>query len=158
MQDMQVQSLGQEDILKKETATHSYIPTSVQFSSVTQSCPILCNPMDCSTQGFPVHHQLEELVQTLIPWVADAIQASHLLSAPSPPAIRVFARESILHIRWPKYWSFSSASVFPMNIQDWFPLGLTAFISLQSKELSRVFSSITVQKSGTSHRQRSLAG
>ena len=63
------------------------------------------------------------------------------------PSIRVFSNESALHIRWPKYWSFSFlASVFPVIIQDWFTLGLTGLISLQSKGLSRVFSNTTVQK------------
>ena len=62
------------------------------------------------------------------------------------PTIRVFSKESVLRIRWPKYWSFSSASVLQMNIQDWFPLGWTGWISLQSKGLSRVFSNTTVQK------------
>ena len=85
---------------------------SVQFSSVTQSCLTLCNPMDCSKPGFPVHHQLPELVQSHIHWVSEAIQPSHLLSScslPSSifPSIRVFSSESVLLIRWPKYWSFS---------------------------------------------------
>ena len=62
------------------------------------------------------------------------------------PSIRVFSNESVLRIRWPKYWSFNSASVLPMNIQDWFPLGWTGWISLLSKGLSRVFSNTTVQK------------
>ena len=62
------------------------------------------------------------------------------------PSIRVFSNESVLLIVWPKYWSFSFWSVLPMNIQDWFPLGLTGWISLQSKGLSRVFSNTTVQK------------
>ena len=62
------------------------------------------------------------------------------------PSIRVFSNESVLHIRWPKYWSLASASVLPINIQDWFPLGLTGWISLPSKGLSRVFSKTTVQK------------
>ena len=69
-----------------------------QFSSVTQSCPILWDPMDCSTQGFPVHHQLPELAQTHVHQVSDAIQPSHPLSSPSPPvsifpSIRVFSSE-----------------------------------------------------------------
>ena len=85
---------------------------SVQVSSVSQSCPTLCNPMDCSTSGFPVHHQLLELAQTHVCWVGDAIQPSHPLSSPSPrtfnlPRIRVFSNESVLCIKWPKYWSFS---------------------------------------------------
>ena len=62
------------------------------------------------------------------------------------PGIRVLSNESVLHIRWPKYWSFASTSVLPMNIQDWSPLKLTGWISLLSKGLSRVFSNTTVQK------------
>ena len=124
---------------------------SVQFSSVTQSCPALCDPMGCHMLGFPVHHQLPEFTQTHVHQVGDAIQPSHPLSSPSPPAsilpsIRDFSSESVLHIRWTKDWSFRSASVLPMNSQDWFPLGLTGWISLQSKGLSRVFSNTTVQK------------
>ena len=84
---------------------------TTQLSSVTQSCPTLCNPMDCSTHGFPVHHRLLELPQTHVHWVGDAIQPAHplvLLLLPSIfPSIRVFSNESVLHIRWPKYWSFS---------------------------------------------------
>ena len=62
------------------------------------------------------------------------------------PSIRVFSNESVLRIRWPKHWSFSFRSVLPVNVQDWFPLGLTSLISLQSKGLSRVFSNTTIQK------------
>ena len=90
-----------------------------QFSSVAQSCLILCNPMDCSTPGFPVHQQLLELAQTHVHQVGDAIQISHPLSSPSLPAFslcqhQVFSSESVLHIRWPKYWSFSF-SISPFN-------------------------------------------
>ena len=96
---------------------------SVQFSSVSQLCPTLCNPMDGSTPGLPVHHQCPELTQTHVHQVSDAIQPSHLLSAPSPPpsvfsSIRVFSKESVLHIRWPKYWSFSF-SISPFNEYSW---------------------------------------
>ena len=85
---------------------------SVQFSSVAQSCPTLCNPMNCSMPGLPVHHQLLEFTQTHVHRVGDAIQPSHPLSSPSPPApnpssIRVFSNESTLRMRWPKYWSFN---------------------------------------------------
>ena len=90
-----------------------------QFSSVAQLCPTLCDPMDRSTTGLPVHHQLLELVQAHVHRVSDAIQASHPLSSPSPPALnlsqhRVFSNESALRIRWPKYWSFSF-NISPSN-------------------------------------------
>ena len=62
------------------------------------------------------------------------------------PRIRIFSNESVLCIRWPKYWVSASTSVLPMTIQDWFPLGWTGWISLESKGLSRVFSNTTVQK------------
>ena len=105
--------------------------------------------MGCSTPGFPVHHQLPELAQTVsIQFVMPSkhlILCCALLLLPSIfLSIRVFSNESDLCIRWPKYWSF--ASVLPMNIQDWSPLGWTGWISLQSKELSRAFSNTIVQK------------
>ena len=86
--------------------------SSVQFSSVAQSCPTLCDPMNCSTPGLPVQHKLPEFTQTHVHGVGDAIQPSHLLSAPSPPAPnpsqhQSLFNESTLHMRWPKYWSFS---------------------------------------------------
>ena len=86
--------------------------TFSQFISAAQSCLTLCNPMDCSSPGLPVHHQLPGFTQTHVHRVGDAIQPSHPLPSPSPPAfnfpsIRVFSNESVLHIRWPKYWSFS---------------------------------------------------
>ena len=85
-----------------------------QFSSVAQSCPTLCDPMDCSTLAFPVHHQLPEPAQIHVHKVGDAIQPSHPLSSPFPPtfnlsSIRVFSNQSVLHIRWTKDWSFSSS-------------------------------------------------
>ena len=123
-----------------------------QFSSVTQLCLTLCNPMDCSTPGFPVHHQLPELAQTHIRWVSDAILPSDPLSSPSPPAFNrcqrqgLFQRVSSLH-QVAKVLEFQlQASVLPMGIQDWFPLGLAGWLSLQSKGLSRVFPNNTVQK------------
>ena len=122
------------------TYTHS-----VQFSLVTQSCPTLCDPMDCSTAGFPVHHQLLELAQTHVHQIGDAIQPSYPLSSPSPSiflSIRVFSNESVLHIRWPKYWSFSF-SISPPNEYS----GLISFrmdwLDLLAKAISRVFSNIT---------------
>ena len=90
----------------------------LQFSSVSQSCPTLCDPMDCSSPGLPVYHQLPELAQTHVHWVGDAIQPSHPLLSPLLPSIfpsiRVFFNESVLLIRWPKYWSFSF-SISPSN-------------------------------------------
>ena len=99
--------------------------SSVQLSSVAQSCMTLCDPMalcdptGCCVPGLPVHHQLLELAQTHVHWVSDAIQPSHPLSSPSSPAfnlssIRVFSNESVLHIRCPKYWSFSF-TISPSN-------------------------------------------
>ena len=89
-----------------------YLLCRHQFSSVAQSCPTLCNPMNCSMPRLPVHHQLPEFTQTHIHRVGDAIQPSHPLSSlfllPSVPlSIRVFSNESILRMRWPKYWSFN---------------------------------------------------
>ena len=86
--------------------------SSVQFSTVSQSCPTLYDPMDCSTPGFPVHHQFPEFTQINVHWVSDAMQPSHPLSSPSPPTFNLsqhqgLFNESVLHIRRPKYWSFS---------------------------------------------------
>ena len=85
---------------------------SIQFSSVTQSCPTLCDPMNCSTPGLQVHHQLPEFTQTHLH--QSVMSSSHLilcrpllLLPPIPPSIRVFSNESTLRMRWPKYWSFS---------------------------------------------------
>ena len=106
-------------------------PHSLQHARL---CCLSPTPRDCSTH---------------IHWVSDAIKPSHHLSSllllPLVfPNIRVFSSESVLHIRWPNIGA--SASVLPMNIQDWFPLGLTGLISLLSKGFSRIFSSTTVQK------------
>ena len=88
----------------------------VQFSSVTQSCPTLCNPMDCSMPGIPVHHQRLEFTQTHVHWVGDVIHhlihhlilCRPLLLPPSIfPSIRIFSNESVLYIRWPKDWNCS---------------------------------------------------
>ena len=98
--------------------------------------------MDCSTPGFPVHHQLPQLAQTHVHRVSDNIQPSHPLSSPSPPTFNPSQHQGLL--QW--VGASISVSVLPMNIQDWFPLGLSGLISLQSKGLSRVFSNTTVWK------------
>ena len=132
---------------------------SVQFSPVTQSCPTLCDPMDCTTPGFPVHHQLLELTQTHVH--QSAMPSNHLilcrpiLFLPSIfPSIKDFTNESVLHIRWPKYWSFSisSSSEYSGLISfriDWFDL-------LAIQGLSRVFSNTTMQKRQSFSAQLSL--
>ena len=97
---------------------HFLIGTKIQFSSVTQSCPTLCDTMNCSTLGLPVHHQLQKFTQTQVHWVDDVIQTSHPPSFVSPPGpnpyTSVFSSESTLRMRWPKYWSFSF-SISPSN-------------------------------------------
>ena len=133
-----------------ERVTWKLTFSSVQFSSVAQSCPTLCNPMNRSTPGLPVHHQLPESTQTHVHRVSDAIQPSHPLLSPSPPALNLsqhqgLFKESALCIGYPKYWNFS------FNISPYIEhLGLFSFrigwISLKSKGLSRVFSNTTVQK------------
>ena len=122
------------------------------FSSVTQSCPTLCNPMDWSMPGFPVHHQLPELAQSHVHRISDVIQPSHPLLSPSPPAFNLlpasgsFPMSQFFTLDGQSIGVSASASVLPMNIQDWFSLGWTGWISSQSKGLSRVFSNTTVQK------------
>ena len=131
MQETQVQSLGWEDPLEKEMAPHFNILAwripwteesgglqSMGFSSVAQSCPALCDPMNHSTPGLPVHHQLPSLPKLMSSELL--MPSSHLilyrplLLPPIPPSIRVFSNEPTLHMRWPKYWSFSF-SISPSN-------------------------------------------
>ena len=108
--------------------------------------------MDCSTPGLPVHHQLPEFIQTHVHRVGDAIQPSHPMSSPSPPTFNLskcqglFQSVHSLHQVAKVFGVSASPSVIPMTIQDWFPLGWTGWISLQSKGLSRVFFNTTVQK------------
>ena len=122
--------------------------SSVQFCSVTQSCQTLCDPMNHGTPGLPVHHQLPELTQIHVRWVRDAIQPSHPLSSTFPPATNPSQPQGLFQLfTWggQRIGVSASASVLPMNTQDWSPLGWTGGISLQSKGLSRVFSNTTVQ-------------
>ena len=118
---------------------------AAQFGSVTQSC---CNPMDCSTPGFPVHHQLPELTQTH----ESVMPSSHLiLCCPffshlqSSPASGPFLVSQFFASGGQSIGVSASTSFLPMNIQGWFPLGWTGWISLESKGLSRVFFNTTVQ-------------
>ena len=120
-----------------------------QFSSMAQSCRTLCDLTDSSTPGLPVHHQLPEFTQTHVHWVCDAIQPSH-------PVIPFSHLQSFPASGSFQMSQFSSggqsirvsalASVLPMTIQDWCPLGWTGWISLQSKGLSRICSNTTLQK------------
>ena len=126
--------------------------SSVQFSSVAQSCPTLCNPMNCSTPGLPVDHQLPEFTQTHFHRVGDAIQPSHPLPSPSPPAPKPLPESESLPMSQLFTWGGQStgvsalASFLPKKSRGWSPLEWTGWISLQSKGLSRVFSNTTVQK------------
>ena len=123
------------------------------LSSVHFSCSVVsdCHPMDCSTPGFPVHHQLLKLAQSHVHWVGDAIQPSHPLSSPSSPVLNLSQHQGF--IKWVSS-SHQVAKVLEFQlqhqsfqwIQGWFPLGWTGWISLQSKGLSRVFSNTTVLK------------
>ena len=114
----------------KEASKHFFFffaSKHFQFSSVAQSCSTLCNPINSSMPGLPVHHQLPESSQTHVHCVSDAIQPSYSLSSPSPPALNLsqhqgLFNESALHIRWPKYWSFS----FNISPSNEYP-GLTSF-------------------------------
>ena len=98
-------------------ALYIFSVCSVQFSSVAQSCPTLCDPMNRSTPGLPVHHQLPEFTQNHVHRVGGAIQPFHPLSSTSPPAPspsqhQGLFHESTLRMRWPKYWSFSFSIPF----------------------------------------------
>ena len=120
--------------------------------SVTKSCLTLHDPMNRSTSSFRVPHHLLEFAQVNVHWVSDAIQPSHPLLSPSPSAYNLSQQQSLF--QWVVSWHQVAKvlelqlqpSVLPMNIQGWFPIGLTGLISLLSKGLSRVFSNTTVQK------------
>ena len=128
--------------------------TIFQFSSVAQLCPTLCDPMNRSTPGLPVHHQLPESIQTPNPrplsrWCHPTTSSSVVpftSCLQSFPASGSFPISQFFTSGGQSIGVCASASVLPMNIQDWFPLGMTGWISLLSKGLSRVFSNTTVQK------------
>ena len=104
--------------------------------------------MDCSTPDFPVLHYLPWFAQTHVHWVNDAIQPSHPLKPPSPPALNLSWHQGLFSSSsdGQSIGASASVSVLPVNIQGWFPFGLTGFISLQSQGISRIFCSTTVQK------------
>ena len=119
------------------------------FCLVAQLCPTPCDPMDCCMPGFPVLHYLLEFAQTHVHWVSDTtnhlVLCCPLLLPPSIfPNIRVFLMSQLFPSGGQS--TEASASVLPINIQDWFSLGWTGLVSLLSKELSRVFSSTAIQK------------
>ena len=124
----------------------------IQFSSVTQSCLTVCDPMDYSTPGFPVYHQLPEFAQTQVHWAGDVIQPSHPLLSPSPSVFNLSQHEGIFQGVSSSHQVAKVLELqdqhqsFQWNIQAWFPLGLTGLVSLLSKGLSKVFSSSTIQK------------
>ena len=112
---------------------------SVQFSSVTQSCPTLFNPMDCSTPGLPVHHKLLEFTQTHVHWVSDAIQPSHpvipFFSCPqSFPVSGSFQISQFFTSGGQSIGVSASTSVLPLNSQDWSPLGWSGLISFSPRD------------------------
>ena len=126
-------------------------PRLLQFSSVTQSCPTLCNFMDYSMPGFPVHHQSQSLLKLMSielwchPNISSSVVSfsSHLQSFPASAS---FPMGNFFTSGGQNIGVSALALVLPVNIQDWFPLGWTGWIFLQSKRLSRVFSSTTVWK------------
>ena len=126
------------------------IPSCCCCCSVAKSCPALCDPMDCSMPGFPVHHQPLKPAQTDVyrigyPTIPSSV-VPFFSCLQSFPASRSFPVSQLFTSGGQIIEVSASRSVHPMNIHDWFPLGLTGLISLQSKELSRVFSNTTVQK------------
>ena len=127
----------------------STLISSVQFSSVAQSCPTLCDPMNRSTPGLPVHHQLPEFTETHIHRVSDAIQPSHPLLSPSPSAPNPSQHQSFQMSQLFTWGSQStgvsaSASFLPKNTQGWSPLEWAGWTSLQSKGLSYVTTGKTI--------------
>ena len=145
-------SLIIREIQSKSTMRYHLMQVRVQFSSVAQLCQTLCNPMDCSMPGLPVHHQLAEFTQLM--FIETVVPSNHLmlclplLLPPSIfPSIRAFSNESVLHIRWPKYWSFNF-SISPSNEysgpisfrMDW--LDLLAVRGIQESSPTPQFKSI----------------
>ena len=132
-----------------------FAPLLYQFSSVAQSCPPLCDPMNRSTPGLPVHHQLPEFTQTHLSsrWCHPAISSSVVPFPSHPqslPASETFPMSQLFSWGGQSTAVSASVSVLPVNTQDWSPLGWTGWISLQPKGLSRVFSNTTIQSINSS--------
>ena len=141
---MQVGAVTMENSMK----VSQKIKNRTTISSVAQSCPTLCDPMNRSTPGLPVHHQLLEFTQTHAHWVSDAISSSVVPFSSCPqslPASGSFPMTQLFAWGGQSIGVSASASVLPMNTQDLSPWGWTGWISLQSKRLSSIFSNTTVQ-------------
>ena len=136
----------------KNIKAKGHLTSMGSVSSVTQSCLTLCVSMECSMPGFPVHHQFPKVAQKHVCQVYDDIQPSHPWLSPSPPVFSFFPASGSFQMSCffassgQSIGVWASVLVLQMNIDDWFPWGLTGLISLQSKELSRVFSNTIVQK------------
>ena len=129
-----------------------YLPLNFQFSSVAQSCLNFCDPMTCSTPGLPVQHQLQSILKLMS--IELVMPSNHLILCSCPflllpsvfPSIRVFSNESVLCIRWPKYWTFSF-NINPSNEhRGLISFGMDWLDFLASKGLSKVFCNTTLQK------------
>ena len=153
LQSMGPQRVGYDLVVERQQQ-------SLQFSSAAQSCPIICDPMDCRTPGLPAHHQLAEPTQTHVRPISDAIQPSHPLSSPDPPDFNLsqyqgLLNESVLCIRWPKYWSFSFSINVPneysylISFSEWLKL-------LAVQGILKSFLHTTVQKNQFLSTQLSL--
>ena len=123
----------------------------IQFTSVIQWCPTLCDSMDCSTPGFPVHHWLPEFTQTHFHWVSDAIQPSHPLSSPSPKAFNLFQHQDLFQgvcssHQVAKVLGFQFSMSPPNEYSGLTSFRMDCWMSLLSKGLSRVLSNTTVKK------------
>ena len=139
-------------LLTPETGSQGF---NASYYCWSLSCVrLFATPVDCSTPGSSVLHDLPEFTQTHVHWVGDAIQPSHSLLPPSPPTFSLSQHQSLFPLirlftsDGQSVGASPSASILPMNIQGWFPLGLTGLLSFQSKGSSGVFSSTTVWKLG----------
>ena len=125
--------------------------SAYQVSSVAQSCPTLCNPMNHSTPGLSVHHHLLKFTQTQVHRVSDAIQPSYPLLSPFPPAPNPSQHQNLFNesthlMRWPKYWNFSFSIIPSKEYPGLISFRMDQLNLLAVKGLSRVFSNTTVQK------------